>query len=231
MAFGLTQHGRREWLSATVAAAGTCALLAVLAVRVSGWLVAAMAVPLAVWLWVLWFFRDPERAVPEGEGLFVSPADGRVCDVTPVGPDSPLGREGVKVGVFMNVFDVHVNRSPMVARVDRVEHKDGLFLDVRAPDAAERNESTTIHMTHRSGAAEYPVVVRQIAGLIARRIVTALTERQELAAGERIGMIKFGSRVELFVPRELAGEVRVRVGQKVRAGVSVLISRKEPVDE
>ena len=223
----LAKYGRREVIVATVVAASACALLALLAGAVGRPLVLLMAVPALLWLWTLWFFRDPDRTIPPGRDLLVSPADGRVSDVTQVGPDSPLGRSGVKIGIFMSVFDVHVNRSPTAAQVERLEHKGGAFLDARDSRAALANESMTIYMTHRRGQRDYPLVVRQIAGRIARRIVTDLTVGQTVAAGQRLGMIKFGSRVELFVPHELAGEVRVAPGRHVRAGSVVLVAAPE----
>ncbi|MCK4601782.1 MAG: phosphatidylserine decarboxylase, partial [Phycisphaerae bacterium] len=162
----------------TLVAAAACVALVLLGRSVS-WLfyVAAMA-PVLFWLYVVAFFRDPDRATPTGPGLFVSPADGCVTDVTPLGPDSPLGRDGVQIGIFMNLFDVHVNRSPADARVERIVHRKGIFLDARDPQAAERNESATIYMTCVADGAEFPVIVRQIAGLIARRIVTDISAGQ-----------------------------------------------------
>ena len=200
------------------------AVLVWLAWAGSWWLLTAGAVPLAVWLWVLWFFRDPPRDTPHSPGLFVSPADGTVSDITPVGPQCELGRSGLRLGVFMSIFDVHVNRSPCQGRVQAVEHRDGAFLDARDPSASDRNEAATIRMTYPWAGREYPIVVRQVAGLIARRIVTDLAEGQSLARGDRIGMIKFGSRLELLVPQELVGEVRAKVGQRVRAGETVLVA-------
>ena len=218
----LTRYGLRELVAATLLTGGACALATWLL-----WPIAWAFWPVAgvlglLWLWVLAFFRDPDRRGPQGEGLFVSSADGRVTDVTNLGPDSMLGCEGVQIGVFMNVLDVHVNRSPCGGRIERIVRRRGAFLDARDPHASERNESVTVHMACGSGGKEYPVVVRQIAGLIARRIVTDLAEGQTVTRGQRIGMIKFGSRVEVLLPRELAGQVRVRTGQRVRAGETVL---------
>ena len=178
---------------------------------------------MVVWVWVAAFFRDPERRVPAGEGLLISPADGLVVDIDPVGPEGPLGCDGTKIGIFMSVFDVHVNRSPVDGAIVSVSHKDGAFFDARRSDASERNESATIQMCYRHCGSEYPLVVRQIAGLIARRIVTDLSEGQTVQRGERIGMVKFGSRVELLVPGELVGEVAVGLGQRVRAGQTILV--------
>lgn len=220
----LTRYGLRElaiatillvlclggiaWLSATA-----CTLWALLAI-----------LPLAVYGWILWFFRDPQRETPSEPGLVISPADGRVADITNVGPDSELGRDGVKIGIFMNVFNVHVNRSPVEATVEEVIHRPGAFLDVRDPHASEKNESTTIRLRYNHEGTELPIVVRQIAGLVARRIVTDLKNNQSLQRGEKIGMIKFGSRLEVFLPNELQGEVRVQLGQKAFAGSTILFA-------
>lgn len=224
MSVGLTRYGRRELITYTAMAAAACALLVMLAMSVN-WMFALLCVlPAVFWLWVLWFFRDPDRPTPQDDGLVISPADGNVADITPVGADSVLGCEGVKIGIFMNVFSVHVNRSPVAARVDRTVHQDGVFLDARDPHASERNESATIYLTHSRQGQDYPVVVRQIAGLIARRIITDVDSGRELAVGERFGMIKFGSRVEVFLPRALAGRICVEPGRKVRAGLTVLAS-------
>ena len=231
MALRLTPYGRREIALATALGILLCSLVALAAWGASWWLLVAAAAPLAAWLSVLWFFRDPDRQAPAGDGLFVSPADGRVADITPVGPDSPLGRDGMRIGIFMDIFSVHVNRSPEAGRVEKIEHHDGVFLDARHPDAPQRNESATIYVTGARGGREFPFVVRQIAGFIARRIVTDLAPAQRLARGQRMGMIKFGSRLELFVPRELAGGVRVRVGDRVRAGLTVLIAAAKETDD
>jgi len=227
---GLTKYGRRELIISTVAFVIVVAALGWLSRAVCPWAITLGVIPLAVWVWVLWFFRDPRRQGPDDPAMLVSPADGRVSDITPVGPDSPLGRDGLRVGVFMSVFSVHVNRSPAEAVVESVEHRDGAFLDARNPAASERNESATIRMTHVYGGVEYPIVVRQVAGLVARRIVTDLTQGRKLARGERIGMVKFGSRLELLVPRALVGEVCVQVGDRVLAGQTALIA-PPPGDE
>ena len=202
-----------------------------LAINISWLFLPVMALPAAFWLWVLCFFRDPNRPTPTGDGLFISPADGSVADITQIGPDSPLGCAGVEIGIFMNVFNVHVNRSPAPAVVRRIVHQEGVFLDARDPHASERNESTTIHMTYTRNGQDYPLVVRQVAGMIARRIITDLAVGQQLAAGQRVGMIKFGSRVELLVPTPLAGQVRVELGQKVRAGLTVLLTVEADRDD
>ncbi len=216
----LTKYGAWEMVVATVVF-GTLTVVGVLTFA------PAAALPAAAWLYVMWFFRDPPRHC-RAEDVMVSPADGKVADITPVGADSPLGAEGVRIGIFMNIFSVHVNRSPVAATVEQVTHHEGGFVDARRPDASERNESTSIRLRCRWAGQNHKLLVRQVAGLIARRIVTDLRQGQELATGQRMGMIKFGSRVELWVPAALGGEVAVAVGQKVRAGVSPLVRLPRP---
>ncbi|MCE5327454.1 MAG: phosphatidylserine decarboxylase [Planctomycetaceae bacterium] len=220
---GLTRYGLRTVIVLTMITAGVVLLIAAAAAAWGwpAWL--AEILPAAFFVWVLVFFRDPDRQAPEGEHLFVSPADGRVADITLIGEDSPLGCRGVKIGIFMNVVNVHVNRAPLSGRVERVEHHAGAFMDVRRPAAFERNESTSIFITHICQDEEYPVVVRQVAGLLARRIVTDLEVGQTILRGQRIGMIKFGSRLELMVPDNLVGEMCVKVGMRVFAGETVLL--------
>lgn len=216
LGFKLTKYGWREVSVATVIAGGLCVVLAIVF-----W--PAVVLPVVVWVWVVWFFRDPDRQVPTEAGVFVSPADGRVTDITNIGPEGPLGCDGVRVGVFMSIFDVHVNRSPADAVVVSITRHSGLFLDARDPNASERNASTTIRLRYNHAGREFPIVVRQVAGLLARRIVTDITEEQRLHRGQRIGMIKFGSRLELMVPAELVGRVCVQIASKVRAGQTILI--------
>lgn len=224
----LTKYGVRELLIMTLLIAAAIASSLYFSWPRWYWSLITI-VPLgAVWLWVLWFFRDPTRYPPRGENLIISPADGRVSDITPIGADSLLGEPGVRVGVFMSVFDVHVNRSPVACRVEQVEHVPGAFLDARNPLASERNESAAIFLAMKVGRLEYPLVIRQVAGLVARRIVTDLRPGQSLQTAERIGMIKFGSRMEVLVPQTLRPEVMVRIGDHVRAGETVLVSIQPP---
>ncbi len=223
----ITRYGTRQILWTSVLDVAVCAALvwAAVAVHPAFWI--ALVLPAVGAMAVTAFFRDPERTPPDGSGLFVVPADGRVADVTPLGADGELGCDAVKIGVFMSLADVHVNRSPADGRVDRIEHRDGTYLDARDPHASDRNEAAAIRMTCRDDRGEFPIIVRQVAGLVARRIVTDLSEGQTVARGERIGMIKFGSRLELVVPRSRTGRVRVSVGDRVTAGETVLIDAGE----
>lgn len=229
MAIGLTKYGRREIAAASgiVACIVACILIGSHALGISWlWPVVACALLLDLHVFVLLFFRDPDRTPPEG-AILVSPADGVVTDITPVGADSELGCDGTRVGVFMSVFNVHVNRAPCDGEVTDITHNPGAFLDVRKPEAAYRNESATVKLVRRADGTEHTILVRQIAGLVARRIVTDLSPGQQVAIGERIGMIKFGSRLEVFWPRELSGQVCVSVGQKALAGETVVLGSRE----
>lgn len=193
----------------------------------AAWVGAFLLIPLAVYVWLLSFFRDPQRTIPAEKGLFVSPADGTVADITRLGEESALGRKAVSVGVFMSVFNVHVNRSPFAGTITEIKHADGAFLDVRKPEAWMANESTLVAMEIEYNGQSYPIAYRQIAGFVARRIVTTVEVGDRVDRGQRVGMIKFGSRLELIVPEELVGEVRVAIGERVAGGSTVLISAKE----
>ncbi len=169
--------------------------------------------PLLLALFFLWFFRDPERLIPAGNGLIVSPGDGLVTETarieTPAGPRQ-------RISIFLSVFDVHVNRSPISGVLSRVEYQKGLYLNAMNPASAERNEQNVV--TVRGDGFE--VTFKQIAGLIARRIVFDLKEGDLVERGQRVGLIKFGSRVNVIVPAEAA--LQVKVGERVKGGWSVL---------
>ena len=174
--------------------------------------------PLALWGFLLSFFRDPERVPPSDPSLMVSPADGLVTDIEEVEAPPFLGGRALKVGIFLSVFNVHVNRAPFNGKVAFLQHTDGKYLDARNPLSTKENERHDLGMELAGGGK---ILVRQIAGAIARRIVCEAKEGQELARGDRFGMIKFGSRTELYVP-EGRFQVRVRVGESVKGGESVM---------
>jgi len=169
-------------------------------------------------VFILYFFRDPERFVPIDEKIIVAAADGLVVGVEEMEePDFQLGRMK-RVAVFLSVFDVHINRSPVAGTVKSTKYKTGEFLDVRHPDSSTRNECKSWWMETERG----PVAVRQIAGLVARRIVAWSKEGEFVPRGYRFGMIRFGSRTEVFLP--LKCTVLVKVGDRV-AGASTPIAR------
>ena len=170
-------------------------------------------VPVLLALFFLWFFRDPQREIPAGDGLIVSPGDGLVTETVAIRtPEGPRQR----ISIFLSVFDVHVNRTPIGGVVTRVHYQKGLYLNAMNPASAERNEQNSV--TVRGEGIE--VTFKQIAGLLARRIVFNHTEGETLQRGQRVGLIKFGSRVDVIVPSEAV--LRVKVGQRVKGGFSVL---------
>lgn len=210
MRIPLAKYGLRE-----LAVFGGLLLAATLASAIYWWYPAPLLG--ALFVFVVAFFRDPQRRVPQEPGLLVAPADGRVTEVTEA--DSPGGRV-IRIGIFMSLTSVHVNRSPCRGRVESVQHRPGLFLNALDPASSTENESATLTLDDAEDRG-VRIVVRQVAGLIARRIVTAVTEGEMLERGQRIGMIKFGSRAEVHVP---AGgfEVMVKIGQAVKAGETIL---------
>ena len=160
-------------------------------------------------VFTIYFFRDPERTAPEGQDLLVSSADGRVVQIIRV-------PEGIRVDVFMSVFNVHVNRIPCSGRVERITYYPGRFFSAFRDKASDENERLVMEIVH----GEKRVIVKQIAGLIARRIVCHLKEGDVVHTGERFGMIKFGSRVDLTLPADT--QIKVRVGDRVKAGQTVM---------
>ena len=199
-------------IAAAVAAAGYTAALA----RRSWplWLLAFVLTLLA--LWVAYFFRDPERTGPRGDRLVISPADGRVIDIREVDEPTYLGGRAIRISVFMNVFNVHVNRYPVSGIVEHVRYNPGKFINAAAEKASLDNEQMSVGVN----TGTHKVLFRQIAGLIARRIVTYSTVGDTATQGERMGLIRFGSRVDVFVP--VGSTIRATLGQKPAAGTTIL---------
>ena len=162
---------------------------------------------------VFFFFRDPKRVAPENPAAVVSPADGRVLEVV---EESLEGRPGRRISIFLSIFDVHVNRAPVAARIESAEYRPGKFYGAMRARASTENEQNVIRMETGRG----PVIVKQIAGWVARRVVMWKPVGASLERGERFGMIRFGSRVELWLPSE--AQVVVRPGQHIRGGASIL---------
>jgi phosphatidylserine decarboxylase len=169
--------------------------------------------PVLLAAFFLWFFRDPNRSVPEGEGLVVSPADGKVEEA-----DWIETRHGsrIRISIFLNVFDVHVNRCPVGGTVTGVEYREGQFMNAMDVESAIHNEQTQI--TIQTG--KYEVSFKQIAGLLARRIVCNVKPGDVVTRGGRMGLIKFGSRTDILLPAE--STLKVKKGQRVKGGSSVL---------
>ena len=178
--------------------------------------------PLLLAAFFLWFFRDPHRNIPAGEGLIVSPADGVVTEtVTIATPDGPRQR----ISIFLSIFDVHVNRAPISGVLTEVRYQKGQYLNAMNPASADRNEQNIV--TVRGRGVE--VTFKQIAGLLARRIVFNFGEGSQVERGQRVGLIKFGSRVDVLAPAEAL--VRVKVGERVQGGSSVIAVMPEAAAE
>ena len=187
-----------------------------------------LAVPFAVvWLWVIAFFRDPARVRSFTPGEFCSPADGTVTEITELESYEGIDGPAIRIGMFLSLFNVHINRMPCAGRVRSISYSAGKFLDARDPDAGGLNESNTVVIDPQAPLCG-PVVVRQVAGLVARRIICHAREGQDWTMGARFGLIKFGSRTELILPHTTDTEVNVAIGQKVRAGLTVLV--RQPVE-
>ncbi|HUY36991.1 MAG TPA: phosphatidylserine decarboxylase [Pirellulales bacterium] len=199
-------------LAATVALAFTFCYLAPL--------------PGVVCLLVVWFFRDPPRRVPEEAGLIVSPADGTIAEVVELDHDEFVGGPAVRIGIFLSIFNVHINRAPTRSRVIRLKYSPGSFISAVKPESTLVNENLWIGLEEET-PPHRRLVVRQIAGMFARRIVCGLRPGEVVDRGHKFGMIKLGSRTELILPREAGLSVDVRVGQRVSAGGSVLARYNE----
>ncbi len=202
------QRERRPFLIAASVVAVAAALTG------SPWLFGATAV---VSFWVFWFFRDPQRDIPPGEQVAVSPADGRIVQIGEVKEGHFLNEPRLRVSIFLNIFNVHVNRAPCAGTVREVRYQPGRFLAAQRPDASELNEQNAVLLETPRGER---VVFVQIAGLIARRIVSWIKTGDRLEKGERFGMIRFGSRTDLFLP--LGTEIQVRVGDSVKGGETII---------
>jgi len=189
------------------------ALLAVAALLAWLTIPALAAIPLLLAAFFLWFFRDPERRIPAVQGAIVSPADGKITDISALEEN---GERRTRISIFLNVFDVHVNRSPVSGVIEAVEYHNGQFRNAMGAASADSNEQNVV--TIRSDAGR--VVMKQIAGLLARRIVFHKQAGDTLERGERVGLIKFGSRTDVIFPA--TAEMKVRVGDHVQGGSTLL---------
>ncbi len=196
------------------------AVAAIAAWTTGGWVWAV--VPVALSAFFFWFFRDPHRLIPAGTGLIVSPGDGLVTEAVTI--ETPEGRRQ-RISIFLSVFDVHVNRSPICGVITSVRYQRGKFLNAMNPASADQNEQNIV--TVRGEGIE--VTFKQIAGLLARRIVFNYAEGDSVERGQRVGLIKFGSRVDVLLPGEAI--LQVKPGQRVKGGSSILAAMPEAAAE
>jgi len=211
----------KEGLWIIVIATAVCAVVA----AGLSWIWWPLGLPLLiVWGWVLAFFRDPNRRCTCQAYELCSPADGTITEISRLDSEPDFNGPAIRIGMFLSLFNVHVNRAPCAGRVRVVTYKPGAFLDARHPESGARNESNTLLID--PDGLPGPVRVRQVAGLVARRIICHAREGDKLAAGERFGMIRFGSRTELIIPAFKETEILVGVGDKVKAGSTVLARQR-----
>ena len=227
----LTHYGIREWLG------GGIIILLLLAGAVS---IALFVDPLAgislsvifllIWLALAAFFRDPVRIIPEGDSILVSPADGHVRDIEIISGSAENehfgGKNAIRVGIFLSVFDVHLNRVPCNLKIRGKIYRKGRYHDARDPLASSENEAMAIVCDADAGGREFTLIVRQISGAIAKRIVCPVEPGMAFSKGEIYGMIKFGSRTELFFPAGSGFELKVKIGDRVHAGTSIMAEIK-----
>lgn len=196
------------------------AALLLLAAAAVFWTWTVAVIPLLLLVAVLFFFRDPERTPPEGLDTIVSPADGTIVEIAPIAESTFLNAEAVRVSIFLSIFDVHVQRAPMAGRIEFVRRDQGSYLDARDPRSGTKNESRAIVIASEDG---FRVLLRQIAGKIARRIVGWEEAGADLEKGRRVGMIRFGSRVELYLPP--GTEIAAKLGDHVKGGETIIARR------
>jgi phosphatidylserine decarboxylase len=197
-----------------IAGIALLAVFAVVSTLLRGWWWTLPALWLPIALWIPWFFRHPDRSGPRGVRLLIAPADGKVVSIADVEEPLFIGGPARRVSVFMNVFSVHVNRYPATGTVALRQYEPGTFVNATLDKASEKNERMSLGIE----AAQGRILVRQIAGLVARRIVTDAVEGDEVLQGERMGLIRFGSRVDTFFPRD--ARALVSIGEHTRAGVT-----------
>jgi phosphatidylserine decarboxylase len=226
----LTRYGRKEWLGSGIIIAVIILLLFLL--LKAGWAGFTVITILLVicWIGIAAFFRDPDRTIPLENNILIAPADGKVkdirtlekCDYSEIFGNKPV----MRVGIFLSVFNVHINRAPCNLEVTDTEYKEGKFHDARNDMAIEENESNAILGMGEAGGKEFPIVIKQISGAVARKIVCKAKSGSTYKAGDKFGMIKFGSRTEVYLPVEDWIKLKVKIGDKLHAGETIIAGIK-----
>ncbi len=229
MRFALTKYGWPQMVifpAIVLAAMILVARLSSLVPRLSIWVIVSIEAGFAVVLiWILSFFRDPYRVSPVDKRLLLAPADGRVTDIETVEENDFIGGPALKIGIFLSIFDPHINRAPCNVTVEKITYRPGKHKNAARSSSAKVNESNELDLCRTDRPCDR-LIIRQISGAIARRIVCRAQQGQKLSGGEKFGMIKFGSRTELYVaasPPAADVKVLVRVGDKVKAGLTPVI--------
>jgi phosphatidylserine decarboxylase len=206
----------RKWQDRTLLSLTLLMILSLIAGILQPGLVtlALLAILVGVWLLVLYFFRDPDRQVLDEPGLVVGPGDGKVVAIEPMHEDGYLKADTVRISIFLSILDVHVQRAPIAGEVTSVEHKPGAFLQAFKPEASKLNDRISMVIDTEHG----PILVDQIAGILARRCINFAQSGDRLRTGQRYGLIKFGSRVDLYLPPE--AEILAQLGDQVHGGIT-----------
>jgi phosphatidylserine decarboxylase len=224
MRIPLTKYG---WPQVVLYPAYILSMMIIIAVgrpaTMPGWVFISIEVLLgAVLVWNLSFFRDPQRSCPTDSNLLLSPADGQITDIEQVENNVFIGGSATRIGIFLSIFNTHINRAPCNVKVEKITYKKGKYKNALNPESARVNESNELNLV-RTDSPQDRLIVRQISGAIARRIVCDTTEGSELTGGEKFGMLKFGSRTELYLPLRENAKCMVKIGDKVKAGLTTLI--------
>jgi phosphatidylserine decarboxylase len=223
MRFKLTKYGLPQVVVFPVIVIAAMVILMFVFGSMPGWtIVSGEAILAVVLIWVFAFFRDPYRSVPLDKNILLAPADGRITDIEVVDEDGFVGGPALRIGIFLSIFDVHINRAPCDTKVEKITHREGKCKNAMSPQSGRVNESNDLWLI-RTDSPQDRLIVRQVSGAIARRIVCRASEGQSLTGGEKFGMIKFGSRTELYMPVRDDAQCLVKVGDKVKAGLSVLV--------
>jgi len=215
----LTTYGKKE-----IATFFSCGLLGVALIAFVAWIVGIWwiyffcIIPAVVAFFTIYFFRDPKRRIPGEERVVVAPADGRITEIADVEEGTYLKTPSRKIGIFLSLFNVHLNRAPYAGKVEYVKYTPGKFLNAGDLESSKVNECNAVGIA----TGKCKMLLRQISGVIARRIVCELSEGDEVETGQKFGMIKFGSRTELYVPEGSGFEMKVEMGQKVKAGETII---------
>jgi phosphatidylserine decarboxylase len=224
MRIPLTKYG---WPQVVVFPAAVLFVMAIFPIGTIGFLgsrviVAVEGILLIVLMWILMFFRDPHRDCPSDEDLLLAPADGKITDIEKVDQVDFIGGPALRIGIFLSLFNTHINRAPCNVRVEAITYKEGQYRNAMNPQSGRINESNTLGLVRKSHPRDR-LILRQISGAIARRIVCDTAEGRELEPGQKFGMLKFGSRTELYVPVRKELKCLVRIGDKVKAGLTPLM--------
>ena len=225
MRIPLTRYGMPQVLFYPLGLAIIMLLIYIVSGPVMGWPMFSWAIPnfllFLVFAWMLSFFRDPQRTVPQGENILISPADGTVSAVEVIEDCEYMQGKVQRISIFLSVFNVHINRFPCACKVDDIIYKEGKFINALNDDCAKVNEANNVYATRLQDPQD-KFILRQVSGAIARRIVCEARKGDTFQAGQQFGMIKFGSCTEIYIPARDNLKISAKKGDKIRAGLTIL---------